>query len=165
MIDLVLVAFTAATGRPAVAAAPQPRRWGAARRRRRRLGVRRASAAGDDRPRPTCGGGVAGAVGRSSTPCAAPPTSDRRRRGATWAAARGASVRCSAREYECTPWRELKAADRNRTVPRQLWRTPKEAQLGALEQRYVDIGRAYWAAAPPELHDKIAVARVGCTPT
>ena len=68
-------------------------------------------------------------------------------------------------EYEGTLWREMKAADVNRTVPRQLWRTPKEAQLGALEQRYVEIGRAYWAAAPPELHDKIAVARVGCTPT
>ena len=75
-------------------------------------------------------------------------------------------VRCSAvREYECTLWRELKAADRNRTVPRQLWRTPKEAQLAGLEQRYVEIGRAYWAAAPPELHDRIAVARVSCTPT
>lgn len=75
------------------------------------------------------------------------------------------SVRCSVvREYECALWRELKAADRNRTVPRQLWRTPKESQLAGLEQRYVDIGRAYWAAAPPELHDKIAAARVGCTP-
>ena len=170
MIDLVLVALTAATGRPAVGAAPQPRRWAL------RLGggdVGSASvappAAGDDRPRLTLRA-AAGSPARSGDLVYALCRAADERQAPAWRDVGGGawelSVRCSAvREYECTLWRELKAADVNRTVPRQLWRTPKEAQLGALEQRYVDIGRAYWAAAPPELHDKIAVARIGCTPT